>query len=356
MMTSQVNAGGYAPGFKLEINGSELDPEAAYAILNLKIDQELNKTNGFDFEVQDEFRAGKFYWLEKDWFRVANTISISVGYTHQLVNLLIGKIKTINGSFHTGCAPTFTVEGMDKGYDMLTTPSETKVFNEKHASDIASDIAAMSGLEADVDPTEAVIGVKTKPGGKSYLEFLQQLAKDNNYEFFLGSRHLHFRKPGARQAVATLSFGQNLISFEPQFNTTAAVSEVIVRSWDAKGKQQIEGRATTGSEVIQESDKRLCSQMTKTLFGDVVKVITDRPVRSVAEAKRMAQSELDKASNSLLQATVQTVGMPELTPGVCLNLDGFGTLFSGKYYIIKATHTINTEGYRTSLTVQRNAV
>jgi phage protein D len=356
MIAEQVNAGGYAPGFKLFINGSELDPEAAYSILNLNIHQELNKTNTFDFEVQDEFRAGMFYWLEKDLFRVANTVSISVGYTDQLVNILNGTIKTINGSFHTGCAPTFKVEGTDKAYDTLTTPSETKVFSQKLASDIATNIAQMSGLEPDVDPTQEVIGAKTKAGGKSYLEFLQQLAKDNNYEFFLSSRHLHFRKPGSRQAVTTLSFGQNLISFEPQLNTTAAVSQVIVRGWDSKAKQQIEGQATTGSEVSQESGKQTSSQMAKSLFGDVVKVITDRPVRSVDQAKSIAQSEMDKAGNSLLKATLETVGMPDLIPGVYINIDGFGTLFSGKYYIIQATHAISTEGYRTSLNVQKNTL
>jgi uncharacterized protein len=356
MAINTLDISTYAPGFKVSINGSELEPAAAYSILNLKIEQELNKTNGFTFEVQDEFREGRFHWLQTDLFHVANSVSISIGYPHKLMKMLDGKIKTVNGSFNTGCAPTFTVEGMDKAYDFLITPSETKVFREKHDSDTAREIARLADLEADVEATEAVVGVKTKAGGKSYLEFLQRLAKDNNYEFFLAGRKLHFRKHKYDDAVATLTWGRDLIRFEPQLNTTSAVTKVIVRGWDASGKKTIEGEATTGSETVQEGGKQTSSEMARALFGEVVKVITDRPVRTKDEAKKLAQSELETASNNLVQATVDTIGTPELVPGVCLQIDGFGSLFSGKYYVVKATHTINADGYRTSLTTRRNAL
>ncbi|HEY5812919.1 MAG TPA: hypothetical protein VIT23_09735 [Terrimicrobiaceae bacterium] len=359
MSLESSNVTHYAPGFKITINGSELDPVAAYSILGLKVEQELNKTNAFSFEVQDEFNSGQFKWLESDIFQVANLVSIAIGYTNNLVKVLEGKIKNINASFHTGCAPTFTVEGSDSAYDILRVPSDTEVFNEKRDSDIVKKIVdKVPGLTGEVDATEPVTAVKTKKGGKSYLEFLQRIADDNHYEFFLGGRRLYFKKKkdAHKDSVATLHWGKDLIRFEPQLNTSAAVTEVIVRGWDSAGKKQIEGRARAGEEDARESEKRTSSQITKSLFGEVVKVITDQPVRSVAEAKRIALSELNKVSNNLLQATVDTIGIPELTPGACVDIDGFGRLFSGKYYILKAVHSIGADGYRSSLTVQRNAV
>ena len=356
MGTDQIDVSTYAPGFKMAINGTELKPEVAYSILNLKIEQELNKTNSFSFEVQDEFNAGRFTWLETDLFHIANTVSISIGYTHHLVKFLEGKIKSVNGSFNTGCAPTFTVEGMDKAYDFLITPSETAVFKEKHDSDTVREIARLADLKSEVDATSAVVGVKTKAGGKSYLEFLQRLAKDNNYEFYLGGRRIHFRKRKYDAPVATLTWGKDLIRFEPQLNTTSAITEVIVRGWDASAKKPIVGHAKAGSETVQEGGKRTSSQVAQSLFGDVVKVITDQPVHSQDQATKLAQSELENASNNLLQATVDIVGMPQLTPGRCVKIDGFGALFSGKYYIIKATHSLSADGYRTTLTTQRNAL
>jgi phage protein D len=356
MMVEDVNVGSYAPGFKLAINGMDLDPIAAHSILSLRVDQELDKTNSFTIEIQDEFKGGHFNWLESNLFSVGNTVTVSMGYTNNLVKLLIGKIKNLTGSFNTGCLPTFTVEGMDKSYDILTTPSETKVFSQKQDSDIANEIAQMAGLEPAVDSTDTPIPVRMKAGGKTYLEFLQRLAQENDYEFFLGGRRLHFRKMMYQSPIRTLTWGKDLIRFEPQLNTTSAVTQIIVRGWDAKNKKQIEGRAQAGSETSQESNKTTSSQMIQSLSGDVVKVITNKPVKSVDEANRLAKSELDKAGNNLCQATVDTVGMPDLTPGICVNIQGFGTMFSGQYYIVKASHTIDGEGYRTSLNVRRNAV
>jgi Bacteriophage probable baseplate hub protein len=355
-MITQTNIGNYAPGFKIAIGGAEMDPVAAHSILSLKVEQELNKTNAFSFEVQDEFDAGQFKWLEADIFRLGDAVSVAMGYANGLVKLLDGKIKNINASFHTGCAPIFTVEGSDSAYDFLTTPSDTELFREKRDSDIVKKIANAAGLTPEVDPTESVTAVKVKQGGKSYLEFLRRIADENHYEFFLGGRRLHFKKDAYKDSVTAFSWGKDLIRFEPQLNTSMAVTEVIVRGWDPASKKQIEGRATAGDEDTHEGEKRTSSQITKTLFGDVVRVITDRPVRSVDEAKQIALSELNRVSNNLIQATLHTIGIPELTPGTCVDIDGFGRLFSGKYYVVKTTHSIGSDGYRSSLTVQRNAI
>ncbi len=355
MTISKTNVSQYAPGFKIEINGSEIEPEVEHSILSLNVEQELNKTNAFTFEVQDEFKAGHFKWLEADLFRVSNRVTIAMGYTNNLITLLEGSIKNINASFYTGCLPTFTVEGTDSAYDFLTTPSDTEIFREKRDSDIVQKIADRAQLTSEVDQTSPLTTVKAKQGGKSYLEFLGRLAAENDYELFLAGRKLHFKKDKYKDSVTTLRWGKDLIRFEPQLNTSTSVTQVIVRGWDASGKKQIEGRATAGDEDTHESEKRTASEITRTLFGDVIKVITDRPVRSVDEAQRIARSELNLASNNLIQATLETVGIPELTPATCVDIRGFGTLFSGKYYVSKVTHTLSSEGYRTTLTVRRNA-
>jgi len=356
MTTTKTNVGQFAPGFKVLINGSELPPELAHSVLSVKVDQELNKTNGFVIEVQDTFHEGQFKWLRDDRFKIGNPVSVSIGYTNNVSKVLEGKIKNLNASFHTGCAPTFTVEGADQAYDFLTVKSETMTFRQKRDSDIVEEIARMAGLSADVQHTERVAPVKTKKGGKSYIEFLEHLAGENNYEFLLREQCLRFKEGAYGDVVTTVAWGRDVIRFEPKLNTSSAVTEVIVRAWDATHKTHIEGRAKAGEETKQEDEKTTASEVARSVFGDVIKVITDRPVRSTSEARRIAQSELNKASNSLVEATVDVIGIPELTPGTCLKIEGFGPLFSGKYYVVKATHTLDREGYKTSLGVRRNAV
>ncbi len=355
-MSDSINVGKFAPGFRITINGSALAPELAHSVLSLRIEQELNRTNAFTIEVQDQFHAGQFKWLQEDVFKIGHSVSVAIGYTNQVSRVLDGKIKNINASFNTGCAPTFTVEGADPSYDFLKVGSETRTFREKRDSDIVEEIARMAGMRADVEHTERVSPIKTKKGGKSYIEFIERLASENNYEFLLRDEVLRFKAGAYGDSTITLGWGRDVIRFEPRLNTTAAVTEVIVRAWDAAHKKQIEGRASVGEEDRQEDEKTTASEVARSVFGDVVKVITDRPVRSVSEARRIAQSELNKASNNLVEATVDTVGLPEIVPGACVQINGFGPLFSGKYYVVKTTHTLDRDGYKTSAGLRRNAI
>lgn len=356
MPADTLNVGQFAPGFKVTISGQELAPELAHSVLSLKIEQELNKTNGFTIEVQDAFHEGRFKWLQEDLFKVGNSVSVSAGYTNRVVRIVEGKIKNLNASFHTGCAPTFTIEGADSSYDFLTVKSESKTFRQKRDSDIAREIARMAGLDADVQSTDRVAAVKTKQGGKSYLEFLERLASENNYEFLLRDQVLRFKERSHGDTITTMAWGRDIIRFEPRLNTTAAVTEVIVRGWDAAHKTMIEGRAKAGEETRHEDRKTTSSEVARAVFGDVIRVITDRPVRSRDDANRIARSELNQASNNLVEATLEIVGVPEVKPGSRLNVEGFGSLFSGQYYVVKSSHTIDRNGYRTALEIRRNAV
>ena len=358
MPVDAANIEFYAPRFKIEINSAELAAEVSHTIQNVEIVKELNKPNSFRFVVQDEFKGGAFKWLGHDLFKYGNSVSIHMGYTNNMIKMLEGKIQKITADFIKGTAPTFTVDGADNPYTFLTTPSGPKVFRDKTDSAIVEEIAEMAHLEAVVDATEEVAPRKTKKGGKSYLQFLEDLtAANKGYEFFLAERRLNFVK--AKQdakSLMTLTWGKELINFRPALNTTEPYTEVVVRAWDRSGKKLIEGRARAGEEQKQEEGKRLASQIAREIYGDVVKVFTNKPVRTVAEAQREAQKELDKASNNFITGSAETIGIPELQLRVCLSLDGLGDWFSGKYYIKKITHRIDQNGYRSLFEVRRNAL
>ena len=85
----------YAPEFIIEINSREIFAEISKTILSVNIDQELNKTNNFRFEVQDEFKGGRFQWLGHDLFKYGNNLSIQMGYVHNMHTMTEGKIHII---------------------------------------------------------------------------------------------------------------------------------------------------------------------------------------------------------------------------------------------------------------------
>jgi phage protein D len=356
--TSAVEAAYYVPAFVVEMNGKKLTHDVSKIISSITVTQVLNRTNSFRFVVQDEFRDGTFRWLGKEPFKYGNNVSIDLGYVGNMRRMTEGCIQNISASFFTGTAPTFTVEGADKAYKVLMERSEPKTFRKKKDSQIVEEIARTAHLKAVVDDTEQIHPVKEKKGGQSYHQFIKTLAGDNQgFEYRLSGRSLLFQKaPNDKEASVFLEWGRELISFRPSLNTAQAITEVVVRGWDGPKKTTIEARVPAGEERQQEKGKRSSSQIARDIYGDVVKVITDTPVRSVEEARRRALAELDRVGNNLVSGNGETVGISEIQPGVCIELARLGDWFSGKYYVERATHTLDGNGYRTTFEARRNAI
>lgn len=357
MSITNVDISRYAPRFEVLVNGVPISAEATHAISDIEVSRELNRANSFNFTVEDEFSHLGFKWLGQDVFKIGNPVAVALGYSTLMLPMVTGKINELSTQFVSGLRPAFSVSGMDDGYTFLRTPSAAKDFRDKTDSDIVREIAGMAKMMPVVDRTDTTYPVKTKIANRSYFDFLQGLAEENGYKFFLAGRRLHFTRPevGGQPGV-NLNWGRDLISFRPRMNTAEVLTEVRVRSWDQIRGESIEGSARAGDEQRQESGRQLASQHKRDTHGDAVEVITDRPVRSTEEANRIARSRLEEASDSFITGTAEIIGMPELEPGMCLYLGGLGEWFSGKYFIDKVTHRIDGSGYRSTIHVRRNAL
>jgi phage protein D len=354
----EVEARYYAPEFAVEINGKELTGEMSSVISSITIQQEINKTNDFKFVVQDELRDGQFRWLGKDLFKYGNNVCVDLGYVNDKPRMMEGQIQNISANFFTGTTPTFTVEGSDKAYKFLKTNSDAEIYREKTDSQIVKEIADKAHMESVIDDTKLINPIRRKKGGQDYFKFLSLLAQANKgYEVSLSGRTLYFiESKKDKEAILSLRWGKELISFNPVLNSSRAITEVIVRSWDRKRKKKIEVSIKAGQEKKQEGNKRLASQVAREIYGDVVEVITEKPVRSVDEAKRIAMAKLEEGSDNFIKGSGETIGIPQLRPGVCIDLEGLGVWFQGKYYVEKVEHTIDSSGYRTKFDVRKNTI
>ena len=122
--------------------------------------------------------------------------------------------------------------------------------------------------DVDREPTPS----KIKIGGKSYFDFITDLASDNGYEFHLAGTRLYFRSADRRRApMMTLGWGKHLISFRPVIDTANAVTQVIVRGWDRQRRRTIEATVNAGDEERTEEGGQLGSEVTRGFFGEVTK-------------------------------------------------------------------------------------
>lgn len=350
----------YAPRFEIEIQGSNLVAEMSKAIISVSIDERLDEGASFSLSLHDAFDMNKqeFKWLDHSLLNVGNTVTVKIGYESTLQPMLTGKISGLSSDFFAGETPTITVSGQDLSYDFMKRESPEETFMNMTYSDIVQSVSRKAGLTATTDEASQFSPVIRKSNQESYFDFLERLAREVGFEFRIDRQTLYFILPeDNKKEILTLALGKDIISFSPEMNTSQSYSEVEVR-WNnpQDPSTPIVGRATAGSERPQEGGRQTASQVAQAQHGAPKRVVTDIPVCSVDHANTVAQSLLNQSSDRFIGGDVESIGIPQIRPGVNVKLDKMGKRFSGKYYVNSATHTVDNNGYKTRFNVKRNAV
>lgn len=347
----------YAPRFEIAIQNAALAADMSKAIISVSVDEKLNEGANFSITVNDEFDLSTqtFKWLDHPLFNLGNTVSVKFGYESSLELLMIGKITGITSSFFSGETPTVTVRGHDLSYDAIKRSSPEQAFENMTYSDIVKSIGSKAGLTVQADSTEKFAKQIRKTNEESYFTFIERLAREVGFQFKIDRQTLYFKKPEVdKKEILVMALGKDIISFNPDMNSTRVLSEVEVRGHNPQDPSTpIVGRATAGSEQSQESGKQTASQACPTVSKRIVSNVI---VTSVNHANEIAKSYLNNASSSFIEGTVEGIGIPQIKPDVNIKLEKMGKRFSGKYHVLETTHTINDSGYKTSFKVSRNAV
>jgi phage protein D len=356
---SSINSNYYAPRFDLQIQDSPIKTELAHSIIDISVDQKLDEGANFSITIHDEFdmEHEKFKWLDDTIFSMGNTILIRMGYGGKLEEMLYGHITGLSPTFFSGETPSITVSGQDLSYDFMKRKSPEETFPNKTYSDIAQGIASKAGLIAEVDKTTEKFNLICKANEVSYFEFLRGLAERVGFQVGIQGKKLSFKKPADdKKEIFTMQLGRDIVSFKPTMDTTQILSEVEVRWPDsANPSEPFVGTAKAGDENTQEGGRTTGSQVAQDVLKAPKKVITHIKVESVSHAQEIAKSILNKASDSYIGGECTCVGIPQIKPGVCIELKKMGDRFSGKYYVVSAAHKIGSSGYTTTFKVKRNA-
>lgn len=348
----------YAPSFAIRVEGGDLR-EMGMEITGVNVDHTLRAADHFTFTVNNIYDAAGSDLSGIDTFLPAGKkVEIRMGYAGVLEPLLTGVITSLTTSFSGAGHPRFTVSGYDLSYLLMRGMKPRSWDNARH-SDIAAVIATEYGLKSHTDPTDVIYPKVMKEAGKSDFQFLQQIADENYYEFFVSGQTLYFRKPPRDSEPAlTLEWRRQLLSFQPEINVAEQVMEVEVRGWDPKAKKEIVGSARIGDELGKRSgsNRKTGGELIRDLLREPVKLSVRQPVFSQQEAERLARSILNRHAEGLVQGSGETVGLPDLLPGRTIRLGGLGAKFSKSYYIEKTVHSIGASGYHTTFHVKESLI
>jgi phage protein D len=147
-----------------------------------------------------------------------------------------------------------------------------------------------------------------------------------------------------------LEWGRSLIEFKPTLTTANQVRSVTVRGWDRNRKKAIEAKVDLDDPTMNQNRDMYRLLDACDPHEDIV---VNEPVFTEDQARQRARALLQERQRNMVQASVTTVGLPDLRAGQLVDIVGLGARFSGTYFITDTTHTINDNGYTTQFNCRR---
>jgi phage protein D len=317
------------------------------SIVDIEVDDSLLLPDMFSIRLRDP----SFNWADSNNLDLGKKVEISARSESGTGKLLEGEITALEPEFSQVGGPVLVVRGYDPSH-RLHRARQTKTYVQETDSDIARKIARACGFRADVDSTREVHEYVCQDN-QTDMEFLQERAERIGYRMYVEDDKLYFKEaPQSEPDVPELEWGQNLLEFQARLTTAQQVSEVSVRGWDPKNKQEIIGQATSPQDTPQVGETRSGGAAAQRAFSiQSQEIVTDRPVATQAEADALAQAICDEIGNSFIQAEGICRGNPGVHAGTIVELKGVGQRFSGRYRITHALHRYDPDGYTTRFTV-----
>jgi uncharacterized protein len=361
---SSANGAFYAPAFVVRVDGRALTRTLAVAVTQVEVDLALAAAGRFTFTVPNTYDLAKHAFvtgfgspvLEILTFGASVTVAIGYGDESTLPTLIEGVITEITTSFTESGTPELTVAGYDALFP-LTLGKRSRSWTNASDSDVVESVASEYNLDGDIETTDET-HAQVEQNQESDFEFVKKLADRNHFEFYIGdSNTLRFGPPAdGSDGVVTLRWGQGLLSFKPEANLAAQVSEVQVYGWDPQKKEAIVGKARAGEETGHDPRRQSGGERLQAAIGRPAVLQVRQPVFTEAEAKRRAQAILNDHAKQFLTGEAECIGLPDLRPDRNVTLGNLGPQFSKTYYIQQTVHKFDSSGYRTRVKVKETTL
>lgn len=361
---SNSNGAFYAPAFLVKVGGQSLTHTIGAAVTQVEADLALGAAGRFSFTIANAFDITQHAFLTAygqpllQVLKFGATVEVAFGYGDysRLPVLIKGAITEITTSFSEGGSPELTVAGYDALFP-LTLGKQSRNWKNITDSGVISKLAGDYGLDSDIETTKEE-HPQIEQNQESDFELMKKLADRNQFEFYVSPPNkLRFgRANDGRDGVVSLLWGRTLLSFKPEANLAAQVSQVEVYGWDAQQKKPIVGKAVAGEESGRDPRRQSGGERLRQATGKAPVLQVRQPVFTEAEATRRAQAILTDHAKKFLTGEAESIGLPDLTPDRNINLGNLGDPFSKTYYIQQTTHKADSSGYRTRVKVKESSL
>jgi phage protein D len=378
----------------ITINSTELSDTQKGKLVRTVVTTHLHLPDMFEIKIEDSDNTVadlnvKIGSLVEVWAGAASDTSAKC--------LIKGEVTAIEGDYHEAVFNT-VIRGYEKAH-RLQRASRTRTFVDMKDSDIASKIAKDAGLtDTKVDASKTTHKHISQIAQTDW-DFLKFRAQEIGYEVGVAEGKFFFRKPsgsesdggglggavaGAAASLAgggptTLTFQENMISFQPRVSAGGQVSDIEVRVWDPDTAKVVVGasKAKTGTATLDKAPKP--GEMAGMFTGlpialpslpqipglpdlglpasQTAHLVVDRPVdrggAASAAAEEMAKGVAEHIASTFAEADGLAYGNPAIQAGQSVKVEGVPEIFKGTWIVTEARHIFNPAegGYHTAFVV-----
>lgn len=264
-----------------------------------------------------------------------------------------GRIMGLEARFPEGQAPEITVLAEDRFQDLRMT-RRTRTFQEVSDSDVISQIAGDHGLSSAVDVTGPTYKVLAQIN-QSDLAFIRERARSVDAEVWMEGSTLNAKSHASRNgAVLEMAYGNKLREFCVVADLAGQRSSVSVSGWDVSSKSELKHEADE-SVLSGELEGGLSgSSVLSSAIGERKEALVHTVPLTSSEAQGVAEAYFRISARRFLRGHGVAETEAKLRVGSHVNLQGLGSLFSGKYYVSEVKHLFDgTKGLRTEFVGER---
>ncbi len=222
----------------------------------------------------------------------------------------------------------------------LRQTKKSKAWEGYSLSGIVSEVASSNGLSSMYDASNDPSYDRIEQVRTTDISFLLKLCGDAglNLKATDGMLVVYDQSTYEQKDPAIFITPDGILSWKLSTTQTDTEYDICRVSYTPPGEDMIEGQAT-----VEEFDAESTSNEMLEVYAKVA---------DAGEAKTLAAKILRLHNKFSRQVSFTCVGNTEYVAGQVVEVSDFG-MWSGKYLCTQAKHTINSSGYRTTITGRR---
>lgn len=328
--------------FYIKVGGANAPDDLMRDLITVSVESSLHLPDVATLVLHD----ASLRWIDDSALSPGATIEVSARTGGDARPLFDGEIVEIEPNFGPS-TQRLVVRAFDRLH-RLGRGCRVRSFLNVSDGDLVRAVAREVGLQATGGPTRQIHRYVLQ-GNETNLAFLRRRAAALGYLLFVRGQTLHCEPLGIEGAIVEAEWGVALREFHPRLATSGQAEDVVVRGWDPATRQEIVGRARHGEGGSRVGGDEDGGDVARRAFQVTAQhLVTDRPMRTQAEADQFARAEADRLAGRFIEADGTCNGTPDLVAGSLLRVSAVGDRFSGTYRVTRATHVYSAgEGYVT---------